>query len=100
MLVELVTSKLPHYMLTAFPSAAMLVATQWEQRARGVTNPSRRARVAEAIVFLLAALVIAGAGVLVGWLFPDTSIRARAALLVAVTLAYGIVGFAWWRSAR
>jgi len=65
LLVELFSSKLPHYVLVTFPALALCTSLEWERRLAGGVRPSGRWRALEAGIFGLPLLVL-GAGALGG----------------------------------
>jgi 4-amino-4-deoxy-L-arabinose transferase-like glycosyltransferase len=99
-LVELTTSKLPHYMLVSFPAMAILVALMLVARMDGVETVSRRVRVFEAIVFALPCAVVAAAGVWVAAKYDAAEMRRAGILLAAVALVAGGAGVALGLRAR
>lgn len=91
-LLELVASKLPHYLLASFPALAMLVAAEWERRLAGAAPGGRRARLGEAALLLLPCLAIAGGAAALAWTSGEPRIRAAALALGLVALIYGLGG--------
>ncbi len=96
--VELTVSKLPHYMLVAFPALAILVATLVESRILGVRDWTRFERTLEATLFGIVCLCAAAVGGFLSERFVGAPAHAAALALAAVALGVGIVvAFAWLR---
>ena len=93
-LVELTTSKLPHYMLVTFPALAILVAMLIEARVSGAREWTRAERMIEAAIFAAICLALASAGLCVAGIFNALPIRLTAwglsvaALAAAATCAF------------
>jgi 4-amino-4-deoxy-L-arabinose transferase-like glycosyltransferase len=93
-LVELTTSKLPHYMLVTFPALAILVALLIEARVSGVREWTRAERITEAAIFAAICLALASAGAYVAGSFDALPVRLAAwglsvaALVAAATCAF------------
>jgi 4-amino-4-deoxy-L-arabinose transferase-like glycosyltransferase len=91
LLLELFSSKLPHYMLVTFPALALCTSLEWERRLSSPAAPSGRWRALEAVLFGLPALGIAALAFSgVARLSPG---GLRAALLATGLLALGVA--AW-----
>ena len=91
LLLELFSSKLPHYVLVTFPALALCTSLEWERRLAGQAVPSRGWRALEAALFGLpvlglAALMFVGAARLA----PESL---RAALAATGVLALAVA--AW-----
>ncbi|HQR47865.1 MAG TPA: glycosyltransferase family 39 protein [Steroidobacteraceae bacterium] len=86
-LVELTTSKLPHYLLVAFPAISLLVAMLIDGRSDGNRSWTRRERVVEAAVFAALCGCVAVASGYVAASFGSASVRAPAAITAAVAIA-------------
>ena len=96
--VELTVSKLPHYMLVAFPALAILVAMLLDARIRGARAWMRAERFLEAGVFTLACVIAAAVGALASSHFDAGAVHTAAIILAAVGLGTGsVVGVAWLR---
>ncbi len=89
-LIELVTSKLPHYILVATPALALLVAREFEARTYAPAPPPWRRRF-ETFVVAMVPTALAIAGVVLAVAFDAIWVR-------AATLAYAAVaaGLAWF----
>ena len=88
-MLELMASKLPHYLLSTFPAMALLVVHAWERRA---DRPARGTRAFEAVLFALPALGLAAAGVAAAQWAEDGTVRAGGAALAGVGLVIAIGG--------
>jgi 4-amino-4-deoxy-L-arabinose transferase-like glycosyltransferase len=96
LLFELVPTKLPHYILPAYPALAMLAAL-WTSRSRPIDEPrwERIARYAACLQFLLGAACLAAAAVVVPqkfgggiviWVAAGSAVSFAIALTAAVAL--------------
>jgi 4-amino-4-deoxy-L-arabinose transferase-like glycosyltransferase len=93
-LVELTTSKLPHYMLVTFPALAILVAILIEARVSGAREWTRAERMTEAAIFAAICVALASAGLYVAWSFDALPIRLTAwGLSVAALAAAAMCAF-------
>jgi 4-amino-4-deoxy-L-arabinose transferase-like glycosyltransferase len=86
-LVELTTSKLPHYMLVTFPALAILVALLIEARISGAREWTRAERITEAAVFAVICLATGSAGLYVAGRFDGLPVRLMAGSLSVAALA-------------
>jgi 4-amino-4-deoxy-L-arabinose transferase-like glycosyltransferase len=86
-LVELTTSKLPHYMLVTFPALAILVALLIEARVSGAREWARAERITEAGIFAAICLALGSAGAYVAGSFDALPIRVTAWGLSVAALA-------------
>jgi len=89
LLLELATTKLPHYVLVLYPALAVFVAQETERRAAG--GGSRRdalRRFEVAPPLLLCALALAAVPA-ASWWIDDRGVRVAAAVVGAVGLAVG-----------
>jgi 4-amino-4-deoxy-L-arabinose transferase-like glycosyltransferase len=100
LLVELTTSKLPHYMLVTFPALAILVAMLVEARLTGARDWTRGERFLEAGIFAVACTGSAVAGGYVAATSDTGGARVAATVLLATSLAVGIIGTIGWFSGR
>jgi 4-amino-4-deoxy-L-arabinose transferase-like glycosyltransferase len=91
-LLELSTSKLPHYTLVVFPALAVFVALETERRASGERARWPRLEAALASVPCVALAVAAG---VMAEEFRRTQITLAAVGFAVLALA---VGVSWWRS--
>jgi 4-amino-4-deoxy-L-arabinose transferase-like glycosyltransferase len=99
-LVELTTSKLPHYMLVTFPALAVLVAMLVESRITGARDWTRAERFLEAGIFAVACTGSAVAGGYVAARFDTGGLHVAATTLLATSLAVGVIGTIAWFSGR
>ena len=95
-LVELTTSKLPHYVLVAFPALSLLVAMLIDGRIDGNRPWTRRERVLEATVVAALCGCVAVASGYAAARFGSASVRAPAAITVAVALAVAAAAVRSW----
>jgi 4-amino-4-deoxy-L-arabinose transferase-like glycosyltransferase len=99
-LVELTTSKLPHYMLVTFPALAILVAMLIEARIAGVRQWTRAERAFEAGMFVFGCGAAAAIGAYAAWTFDAAAIRLPAVALSAVSVTIGAAGLYVWVGSR
>ncbi len=103
LLLELFSSKLPHYMLVTFPALALCTSLEWERRLGGEAAPSARWRALEALLF---GLPLVGLAALAGFGFARLSPGGLRATLVATGVlalavaAWGVQHLATGRYAR
>ncbi len=90
--LELVSTKLPHYVLATVPALAVLVALEWERRLAGAALPGRRARLGEAALLVVPCLAALGGAAAVAWRFDGTALKAAWLGLGTVALACGAWG--------
>ncbi len=92
-LTELMTSKLQHYLLVAFPALATLVAVEWERRSREASPPPPWLGRLEALLFAGPCLLFVVAGAL---LLPlqrgEVSSLAVALIALALSLSAALLG--------
>jgi 4-amino-4-deoxy-L-arabinose transferase-like glycosyltransferase len=99
-LVELTTSKLPHYMLVTFPALAVLVALLIDARVGGNRAWTPAERRFEAGLFALACAFLVAAGVYVHGQFESSAIRVPAMVLAGVAAAVGAAATTAWLPGR
>lgn len=95
---ELTPTKLPHYVLPAYPALALLLAAA---AMRGLPAPGPRWRVAMVVVWALPAMALVGAATLGPWIImgapsPGGLLTGAAAAIAAVLAARALLG---WRLA-
>jgi 4-amino-4-deoxy-L-arabinose transferase-like glycosyltransferase len=94
LLLELATTKLPHYVLVLYPALAVFVAQETERRAAGaVMRRDALRRFEVALPLVLCALAVAAVPAAF-WLSDDAGVRGAAAFVAAVG---AIVGVVWVR---
>jgi 4-amino-4-deoxy-L-arabinose transferase-like glycosyltransferase len=95
LMLELMTSKLQHYLLFSFPAMAVLVALEWERRARGTSRPPRWLVGFEVLLLALPCLLFAAAGLVLRGL-EAPHVGARGLLLAGLGVAL-TAALAWAR---
>ncbi|MCX7047380.1 MAG: glycosyltransferase family 39 protein [Candidatus Sumerlaeota bacterium] len=99
-LIELITSKLPHYLLSAFPAMAILIAYEWEYRCSqpeadvfrsplsAIPTSSRKMRLLEAAIAVIPSLALSGASLALMMAHQNAALTFAAATTGILALIY------------
>lgn len=95
--LELVATKLPHYILPVYPALAILTAAAWRDAFAGGGPRLRKASAFVALVgFAICGVILAGLFA-VGTAFLQSAVSIPGLIMAAVTLGLLIYMVLWWR---
>ena len=97
LVLELVATKLPHYIMPVFPAIALLTAAAWTQEFAGGGAKLRKISRFVGVTGFVICSVIFAVLMSVGPYLLDGAINVPGVLLGLVTLAVLIYGLVWWR---
>jgi 4-amino-4-deoxy-L-arabinose transferase-like glycosyltransferase len=86
-LLELLPSKLPHYLLLTLPAVALVVAVEWQRRVDEKRWPTLGTRRAEAALVALFGVAVALAAGFLAWKVPSGAMKLAAVAVAAIALA-------------
>lgn len=95
--LELVATKLPHYILPVYPALAILTAAAWRDAFAGGGMRLRKFSAFVALVgFAICGVILAGLFA-VGTAFLESAVNVAGLVMAAVTLGLLIYMIVWWR---